>query len=274
MALSKLVKSTSQNDTLDVNWDTVYRWMFGQDNCSDENMLKAFIRSQIYRPLFFTHDNYTNFTSNQIAYSCTTDKYFTDHNGIERSLCASDETMDAAAIKSALERGVSGYTIDLSSIKYFNTTNKFEYDINYNPVDIVSNKFVINDVEFYVVRSNPGEAITKIYFNEFQGNTEGQNQVAQVSGNKFNLNGKEYVIEGNEISIDAATSEFSGDEKEWKCGIVDDMFQFDGTWYVLAKNGSNQYVSVGYADNKDNNLIEILVTSEGYATYKPWDISF
>ena len=269
MALSKLVKSTSQNDTLDVNWDTVYRWMFGQDNCSDENMLKAFIRTQIYRPLFFKHDDYTRFTSVELVYTATTNKYFIDHDGIKRFLCISNEAISPCTIKGELERDAGGkYVIDESSIKYFNTTNKFEYDINYNPVDIVSNKFVINDVEFYVVRSGGGEydPVNSIYFNEFQGNTEGQNQVAQVSGNKFNLNGKEYVIEGNEISIDAATKVFDetstsadkGKYKEWKCDIVDDMFQFDGTWYVLAKNDDDgRYVSVGYADNKDNNLIEL-----------------
>ena len=84
----------------------------------------------------------------------------------------------------------------------------------------------------------------------------------------------DYVIEGNEISIDDATSEFSGIENEWKCEIVDDRFQFDGTWYVLVRDANNNYVSVGYADNKDNILRDISVTQDGYAEYKPWGISF
>ena len=151
------------------------------------------------------------------------------------------------------------YVIPEDTIKYFKVSNKFEYAIDYNPVDIVDNKFVMNDVEFYVVRTDAG-AVNSIYFNEFQSNTEGQNQVAQVTDNRFKLNGMDYVIEGNEISIDDATSEFSGGEKEWKCEIVDDRFQFDGTWYVLVRNASNNYVSVGYADNKDNILRDILVT--------------
>ena len=179
---------------------------------------------------------------------------------------------------------ISGvYEIPDESIMYFKVSNKFEYAIDYNPVRIVDNKFVINDVEFYVTRPNPGSSvINSIYFNEFQSNTEGQNQVAQIMNNKFTLNGMDYVIDGNEISIDDATKVFDetkddanhGKYKEWKCEIVDDRFQFDGVWYVLSKNGSNQYVSVGYADNKDNKLVSVLVTEQGHAYYRPWNISF
>lgn len=216
--------------------------------------------------MFFKHDNYKTFSSNNFAYKAITEKHFIDHAGAERYLCKSDASeIPAAAIKSELESASGGkYTIDETSILYFNINNKFEYRMKYSPVDIRDGKFMIDDVEFYVVRPDENredlspvdrQAINSIYFNEFQSNTVGQNQVAKVNGNKFKLNDLDYVIEGNEISIDAATSEFSGDEKEWKCEIVDGRFQFDGIWYVLVKDGSNNYVSVGYADNKDNRLI-------------------
>ena len=81
--LSNLVKYDSQ-DTLNVNWNTLKGWMFDSSNCSDDNMLKAFIRTQIYRPLFFKCDDYVNFTKNQSAYRCETNKYFVDHNGDEQ----------------------------------------------------------------------------------------------------------------------------------------------------------------------------------------------
>ena len=154
------------------------------------------------------------------------------------------------------------------------------------PIGTDDNKFVIDDVEFYVVRPQEGsDAINSIYFNEFQSNTEGQNQVAKVTNNKFTLNGLEYVIDGNEISIPSVTQVFDetisestegkGKYKEWKCDIVDDRFQFDGTWYVLVRDETtNNYVSVGYSDNKDNILRDILVTEDGYAEYKPWNIQF
>lgn len=42
----------------------------------------------------------------------------------------------------------------------------------------MDNKFVVDDVEFYVVRNKendnpPSLAVNSIYFNEFQNNTEG-----------------------------------------------------------------------------------------------------
>lgn len=289
VALSNLVVNPGDHSKLNVNWLDVKRWLFesNPDNCSDEKMLKAFIKTQIYRPLFFKYNNYEKFTSNESAYYCSTDKSFIDHDGNEHRLTFdSEQNLIKSNVKTILESqeiSHGEYTVPVDSINYFPISNKFEYSINYNPVQIVDNKFVINDVEFYVVRPNPGSAeIDSIYFNEFQSNTEGQNQVAKVTDNKFKLNGMDYVIEGNEISIDAATKVFDetkddanhGKYKEWKCDIVDDRFQFDGIWYVLAKNGSNQYVSVGYADNKDNKLVSVLVTEGGHAYYRPWNISF
>lgn len=310
VALSNLVKS--DGETLNVNWSQdggrgtdVKGWMFDHENCSDENMLKAFIRTQIYRPLFFQCNNYSNFTSNSEAYYCVTEKYFIDHVGNEHKVLftnwpdeetlyiSKDGAEDPNGIKDILESDEIShgeYTIPSDSIKYFPISNKFEYSISYNPVQIEDNKFVINDVEYYVVRSDGEEdsPINSIYFNEFQSNTEGQNQVAQViDGNKFTLNGLEYVIEGNEISIPSVTQVFDenatddevsdedkGRYKEWKCDIVDDRFQFDGIWYVLVRDARNNYASVEYADNKDNKLIPLLVTIDGVAEYKPWELKF
>ena len=290
-ALSKLVQSDGK--TLDVDWDTdapgkpsVKTWMFesNPDNCSDEAMLKAFVRTQIYRPLFFKHDDYVSFTSNESAYSCTTTKWYYDHEGnppkrivFQNGTWPDDPKVDKAG-SGLLDTAT--YTIpeivdEERKINFYNISNKFEYFIYYNPVKIVQDKFVVNDVEFYVVRPIEGSrAVNSIYFNEFQNNTEGQNQVAKVSANKFKLNGIEYVIEGNEISVDPATTSFTDEEKEWKCEIVDDRFCFDGTWYILERDSSNKYAYVKYADNKDNKLIELDVTEDGYAEYKPWGIQF
>ena len=265
VALSKFVKS-SNVDTLDINWNGIRTWLFGpgNTNCSDADMLKAFVRTQIYRPLFFKYDDYVNFSERTTTYNCTTKKFFTDHNGDEHQIVFQGGTWPSNPLVdkkgSQLPDVENVYAIPEETIKYFKLSNKFEYYINYCPVDIVDNKFVLNDVEFYVVRPDengdpPSQAVNSIYFNEFQSNTEGQNQVAEVSDNKFMLNGVQYVIEGNEISVDGATSEFSDPEKEWKCEIVDDKFQFDGTWYVLERDGQGEYVCVRYADDKDNKLI-------------------
>ena len=299
VALSNLVKS--DETTLNVNWSSVggrgtdvKGWMFEHANCSDEKMLKAFIRTQIYRPLFFQYNSYKNFTSNPEAYYCVTEKHFIDHVGNEHKVLfdnwPTDDKLNKDGIKNELESDEIAhgeYTVSKESINYFPISNKFEYSISYNPVQIVDNKFVINDVEYYVVRPDGGENtyINSIYFNEFQSNTEGQNQVAKVTNNKFTLNGLEYVIEGNEISIPSVTQVFDetidastaykGKYKEWKCDIVDGRFQFDGIWYVLVKDEARgNYASVEYADNKDNNLIELLVTTDGVAEYKPWELKF
>ena len=286
VALSNLVLPSSP-DTLNVEWSEVRNWLFSSGNCSNEKLLKAFVRTQIYRPLFFKHDNHVDFTQDAHMYKCFTSKWFVDHLGIERRLQFLDwpesSMIDKGELKVALESESWGkYRVPEDTISYFKVSNKFKYDIYHNPVDIVDNKFEFNDVEFYVVRPNeddetvPSQVINIIYFNEFQGNTEGQNQVVKVIDNKFTLNGLEYVIEGDEISIDGVTTQFHGDEKEWKCSIVDDKFQFDGTWYVLVRDETtNEYAFVGYADSKgDNKLQHIYVTSEGYAQYKPWNLTF
>ena len=36
---------------------------------------------------------------------------------------------------------------------------------------------------------------------------------------------------------------------------MDDKFKFDGTWYVLERDGEGEYACVRYADDKDTKLI-------------------
>ena len=200
VALSKLVKEDGA--TLKVDWSIAREWLFESDpdNCSNENMLKAFVRTQVYRPLFFKHDEYAGqFTSDPSAYKCETTKWFVDHDGTEHQMVFVDwpTSFDVDKVASGLDDSDKPYTI--SGIKYFNISNKFEYQINYDPVKIVDNKFVVNDVEFYVVRPKEDKdpedmAVNSIYFNEFQSNTEGQNQVAKVEDNRFTLDGMGYAI--------------------------------------------------------------------------------
>lgn len=214
VALSKLVLEDGVR--LNVNWYTdtqekpsVKTWMFSGGNCSDAKLLKAFIRTQIYRPLFFKYNNYVNFTDtgNEQVYSCTTTKWYCDHEGnppkrivFQNGTWPDDPKVDKHG--SGLDDVPNVYAI--TDANYFKVSNKFEYHIEYAPVDIVDDKFVVNDVEFYVVRPNGGnnDPVNSIYFNEFQNNTEGQNQVAKVDGGKFKLDGIEYVIVGDEIRID------------------------------------------------------------------------
>ena len=274
--------------SLKVNWNSVKNWLFNtsSNNCSDEAMLKAFIRTQIYRPLFFKYDNYVDFTSNSSAYTCTTEKYFIDHVGNEHPLpfdnWPEEYTLKVDDIKELLESpeiSNGEYTVSRDTIQYFHISNKFEYVIAYNQLQIVDNKFVLNDVEYYVVRPDVGTgnlAVNSIYFNEFQGNLEGQNQIAKVTSNRFTLNGKEFAIDTdrNEVSVDSATESFTGEEKEWKCDISDGQFHYDGTWYTLVKDDNGNYAEVQYSDPKDKKLVKIPVTDDGVAEYKPWGLKF
>lgn len=193
--------------------------------------------------------------------------------------------------KSGLDYTDKPYTIE--DIGYYKVSNKFQYYIHYNPIEIPEkeNKFVLNDVEFYVVRpdgNTDDTPINSIYFNEFQNNTEGQNRLSKVDlltpnplKYKFSLNGTNFVIYGNEIYMDninddedETTPQFFNGETTWKCEIVDDRFNFDDTWYVIEKDTQGDYDYVRYADAKDNKLIQIYVTEEGYAEYNPWNLKF
>jgi hypothetical protein len=71
---------------------------------------------------------------------------------------------------------------------------------------------------------------------------------------------------------DETTPQFFNGETTWKCEIVDDRFNFDDTWYVIEKDTQGDYDYVRYADAKDNKLIQIYVTEEGYAEYNPWNL--
>ena len=64
---------------------------YGQNKC---DILKAFVRTQLYRPLFFKHNNYEKFTSNEDAYWCKTEKIYVDHDGNSNVLYTTDNSIN------------------------------------------------------------------------------------------------------------------------------------------------------------------------------------
>jgi hypothetical protein len=241
-------------------------------------MLKAFVKTQIYRTLFFDATNYEKFSSDTSKYTCDTTKWFTDHHGITRELKLSSGTwsnnpqVDTSFIpfyEAKDERGITNAT-------YYYDNNKLSYDVEYQMKTVEPNDtFVVEDVQFYVVRKKDQNVVNSIYFNEFQSNTIGQNQVAQVVDNKFQIDGQSYLIDEGEIrllSMDSTYSQFAGNM--WKCDFVDNMFTIDGRRYVVVKDNSGEYSEVRYADDKDNKLVSVLVSENGYAEYKPWGVKF
>ena len=58
------------------------------------NLLKAFVRTQFYRPLFFKPDNFLNFTTDESAYWCKTKKFYVNHEGKTMELKFMDGNID------------------------------------------------------------------------------------------------------------------------------------------------------------------------------------
>lgn len=155
----------------------------------------------MYRPLFFKWNNYENFTSNNLVYSCKTKKSYINHNGDEKPLVFVDpDTMQEVNLTSSfLTRSALGGNYDVERVQYFNLVNALEYYLNYDPIQVVDNKFVFNDVEFYTVKVGSGSdlRVSNIYFNEFQNQVHSANKTIPVNSTNstFVLNGKKYTID-------------------------------------------------------------------------------
>lgn len=175
MAFLKLSGILDEGDNVLVKWDSVKDWLFNaNDNQTPETMLKAMVRTQIYRPLFFKPDNHVDFTDDATAYRCLTDKFYIDHNGTRQKLAFIDGSWD-------VNRGDSGLgdteEYNVRDVQYSLNLNQLGYTIQYQPISVVDNKFVYDDVEFYVVLNmDPGNELYNkpiaIWFNEFQKETQ------------------------------------------------------------------------------------------------------
>lgn len=91
--------------------------------------------------------------------------------------------------------------------------------MHYDKLNVVGDKFVCDDVEFYTVRPQEGignNTVNKVYFNEFQNQSQvTQNTVAIDSSNRFVLNGRTYQILADGKMVVNATSTDT-DEQLWK----------------------------------------------------------
>ena len=67
-ALSKYLKS---DNAINIDWENAKEELFGKWS-SDANVLKNFIRTQFYRPMFFNPKEFKTFTNNSDVYYCTT----------------------------------------------------------------------------------------------------------------------------------------------------------------------------------------------------------
>lgn len=201
---------------LNVDWDNLKDWLFDSDEQSQKNLLKAFVRTQIYRPLYFSPDNYETFTSDDTKYKCYTTKSFIDHNRIERSISVLNDS-----------NWLARDDYDISSATNDTNTNIVSYNLNYEPIDIVEDKFVFEEVQYYV--ADDGQTKT-LHFNEFQKEMMSEVSSITISQNEFTFRGKTYTIDGNVLKVNV-TGEF---DDEYVQELVEGKyFTIEGVWYVL-----------------------------------------
>lgn len=153
---------------------------------------------------------------------------------------------------SGLEDKLGVYEIPTNTIVYFKNTNTFEYQMQYEPIQIQNGKFVYEDVEYYVVYSEDDQEpyrVTSLYYNQFNRavfHADGEVQVDDENS-EFTLNGSTYRIQDGMILW--ISSDITFDSK-YICDIRNNMFVLDGLWCVLSENRDK----VEYAKVDDNEL--------------------
>ena len=141
-------------------------WIFGAE-VTEESLVRAFMRTQFYRPLFFEADNYDMFTEDETLYKCETDRFYVNHNGVEHELVLDDNGL-VDFEGSGLTREKMGGNCEVTSATYLNT-NFLKYSLKYDEVSVVGNKFVLEDMEFFVLRPvAESNEVNSVCFNEFQ----------------------------------------------------------------------------------------------------------
>ena len=276
MRLSNTITSAN---AIDVNWSEVKSYLFPTSGgyMDDVHFLRAFIRTQIYRPLFFKANNYHTFTKNPGAYRCLTKKYYVNHEGLTKPLEFVDsETMDE--VDEAASKLSPGTDYTISDVSYTKLTNDLGYNLNYDWIDVVNGKFVHDDVEFYTVMIDG--AVNKVYFNEFQRQVRSAEDSVEIGDDgTFTLNGMDFKIEddGKRISVEKATTAFTSDTddtKEFSQEIVGGRFKVMGLWYILEKDEEGRYVRAKFDKVDDSALKDIYIDPDSRdGRYDEWGIT-
>lgn len=261
------------NHRIRLEWAQLRNWLFNEETQSPESILKAFVRTQFYRPNFFKHDNYKTFTSDETAYWCRTEKSYINHDGDTQKLKFNDDgSIDLAS--SGLSPEYMGYSIENAS--YGQANNALEYTVKYDEVEIVDDKFVHDDIEFYVTYiQDPIRRVSCIYFNEFTGETRPNNDRIEITDNKFKIDDVDYVIEGGRVRVNATGVDGEPQRfiDEFSQEIVDGKIKVNGISYVFhQEDGEWKWIDFAKAD--DTKLRRIRVTTHGTATYEEGNMKF
>jgi hypothetical protein len=112
---------------VDVNWTAVQNWLFNEEAQSDISILKALIRTQVYRPLFFNADDHETFTLDAGEYWCRTQKSHVRFDGEEFPLEFQNGTWNVVPDQSGLD-GVDG-EYSISDIDFQIDSNSLSYTV-------------------------------------------------------------------------------------------------------------------------------------------------
>lgn len=155
----------SRSGVLSLDWSAVKQWMFTDsgENLSDVKLLRQLVKTQFYRPLYFKASDYQTFTKDSRRYWCRTKKSYYSHTGDEHDI---EWLGGQFGVVDETRSGLGDSHIQ--NVSYSKITNVLTYEVHEDPIPVVDNKFVYDDVEFYAPRGENVQEITSIYFNEFQ----------------------------------------------------------------------------------------------------------
>ena len=103
-----------------------------------------------------------DFTFDSNRYWCKVSKSIVDHDGVKRTLM-----FDSYPDK--VNWNLSGLGL-CSNQLYRVNDNVVAYDFTYEPIQIIEQKFVFQDVQYYVTVDSNGH-LKNVYFNQFNSNT-------------------------------------------------------------------------------------------------------
>ena len=279
------------DNQIDLDWNNTKLWLFGNNgNLGNVNLLKSLVRTQVYRPLFFKHNDYENFTRNQSRYWCKTQKTFQDHEGNEHVLVWDNVFGTVDILGSGLLSKYQDGSIDPNSVQYSTQANTIQYKVVSEPMLVLGDKFIYNDMEFFVTRKSTGTSprpVKSLYFNEFQEAMETQASKVKIDDNgEFAIGFNHIGYDGDKaygevhlkISKDGTLLEVVSPEDafntKYRQEIVDNLFNIDGVWYRLIKDNNGKWSGIEYAYVEESLLRQIPVSSDGVAQFSRWGLTF
>ena len=165
--------------------------------------------------------------------------------------------------------------------RYYKGSNILNYKVEYAPISISNDKFVLDEVEFYVTKTN-GNIVNSVYFNEFQNKVYSSNGTIPIDHDMFSIEGRKYVIDNFLLKVHATDvkklTETGGTETnsqlfkdaEYSQDIIDNRFKVDGIWYKISEDGSK----LTYSSAEDQNLVQVTIGTDGTGNYEPWNLQF